>query len=159
MSLSGHQSAAAKSVDWLTPPEILQPLGVFDLDPCCPEVMPWETARRHLTIRDCGLLTPWSGRVWMNPPFGRDADVWLGKLAAHGNGIGLIPARTETRMFFAHVWGKATSILFLRNRPHFYRPDGKRAAFNSGAPICLVGYGEENDKHLAFSGLGKWVKL
>jgi hypothetical protein len=36
---------------------------------------------------------------------------------------------------------------------------GERAPFNSGAPICLVGYGEENDKHLAFSGLGKWIKL
>lgn len=158
-SMSGHQSAAAKTTDWLTPPEILQPLGVFDLDPCCPSQMPWDTARKHLTKTECGLSTPWSGRVWMNPPFGSVAAVWLEKLSTYGNGIALIPARTETEMFFASVWGKATSILFLRKRPHFYRVDGTRAPFNSGAPICLVAYGEENDKYLAFSGLGKWVNL
>ena len=159
MSLSGHQSAVAKSMDWLTPPEILQPLGVFDLDPACPSCMPWETARKHLTALECGIASEWVGRVWLNPPFGKEARVWLQKLAEHGNGIALIPARTETQMFFESVWGKADSILFIEGRPHFYRVDGTRARFNSGAPICLVAYGEENDRALAFSGLGKWVRL
>jgi hypothetical protein len=144
MSLSGHQSPAAASVDWLTPPEIISALGTFDLDPCCPANMPWPTATTMLTRKEDGLRSPWYGRVWLNPPFGSEARTWLSRIAHHGNGIALIPARTETSMFFQCVWGVATGVLFLKGRPHFHRPDGSRAPFNSGAPICLVAYGLSN---------------
>lgn len=154
MSLSAHQSARMKNGEWLTPPEILKPLGAFDLDPCAPIVRPWETAARHYTIRENGLNHEWHGRVWCNPPFGREAVVWLRRMAAHGNGIALIPARTETAMFYECVWPVAAAVLFIRGRPHFHYVDGRRAPFNSGAPICLVAYGENNVKPLIDSGLG-----
>lgn len=96
----------------------------------------------------------------MNPPFGRDAVKWMRRLAAHGDGIALLPARTETAMFFETVWRSADAVLFLAGRPHFYRVDGTRAPFNSGAPICLVAYGERNAEILRACGLaGKWVRL
>lgn len=158
-SLSGHQSARMKNDEWLTPPEILKPLGSFDLDPCAPIVPPWPTAKSHYNKQDDGLAQHWHGRVWMNPPFGKQADRWLMRLASHGNGIALIPARTETRMFFNHVWNKATGILFIHGRPHFYYVDGTRAPFNSGAPICLVAYGEENAETLRLCNLGKYLSL
>lgn len=156
MSLSGHQSAAMKTDEWLTPPEILQKLGRFDLDPCAPviERRPWGTADRHYTIDDNGLALEWNGRVWMNPPFGREAIKWMRRLASHGNGIALIPARTETVMFYETVWNKADAILFIEGRPHFYYATGERAPFNSGAPICLVAYGLSNVVSLERSGLG-----
>ena len=75
-------------------------------------------------------------------------------MASHGNGIALIPARTETKMFFSSVWGKASGILFLKGRPHFHYVDGTRAPFNSGAPICLIAYGADNLTCLQQSGLG-----
>lgn len=103
-SLSGHQSAAMKSDVWLTPPEILKPLGAFDLDPCAPAIRPWEMAARHISPPECGLKAEWKGRVWCNPPFGREAAAWLKKMAEHGNGIALIPARTETAMFYESMW-------------------------------------------------------
>lgn len=159
MSLSGHQSAAAVSVEWLTPPEILRRLGEFDLDPYCPPVMPWSTAKTMLTREHDGLAVAWRGRVWLNPPFGSEAAHWLKKLADHGDGIALIPARTETKMFFRHVWSGASSVLFVEGRPHFHRPDGTRASFNSGAPICLVGYGKRNDRALEDSMLGQFIRL
>lgn len=56
--------------EWLTPPEIIKALGQFDLDPCAPVVRPWDTAERHYSIKDNGLMLPWSGRVWCNPPYG-----------------------------------------------------------------------------------------
>ena len=158
MGLSAHQSAKMKNDEWLTPPEILAPLGQFDLDPCSPINRPWATAANHLTILDDGLSKPWNGRVWLNPPFGREAVKWLRKLANHNDGIALIPARTETAMFYETVWGKADSILFLRGRPHFHFVTGKRAAFNSGAPICLIAYGENNTQSLINSGLGVVTK-
>lgn len=154
MSLSGHQSARMKNDEWLTPPEIIASLGAFDLDPCAPVVRPWDTAKDHYTIADDGLSKPWHGRVWMNPPFGQEAIKWMRRLRDHGNGIALIPARTETRMFYECVWGQADGILWLQGRPHFHFVDGKRADFNSGAPICLVAYGQANLKALIQSGLG-----
>lgn len=154
MNLSGHQSASMGSDTWLTPPEWISALGPFDLDPCCPPAMPWTTAARMLTKAEDGLTAPWAGRVWLNPPFGREAASWLTRLALHGNGIALIPARTETAMFYDSIWPNADSICFVKGRPHFHYPDGKRAAFNSGAPIALVAYGRENTEALRRAALG-----
>ena len=86
-SLSGHQSARMKNDEWLTPPEILRALGTFDLDPCAPIVRPWETAAAHYTVADDGLSKPWAGRVWCNPPSGREAVKWLRRMRDHGNGL------------------------------------------------------------------------
>lgn len=157
MSLSAHQSAKMENDEWLTPPEIMAKLGAFDLDPCSPINRPWPTAAQHYTIIDNGLMQPWEGRVWCNPPFGREAVKWLRRMAAHGNGIALIPARTETAMFYETVWGVADAVLFIQGRPHFHRVDGSRAPFNSGAPICLVAYGKANARALLASGLGHVV--
>lgn len=154
MSLSAHQSARMKNDEWLTPPEIVRALGEFDLDPCSPVERPWDTAKFHYNIHDDGLTQYWNGRVWLNPPFGREAVKWLRRMVKHGNGIALIPARTETAMFFECVWGAADAILFIEGRPHFHYVDGTRAPFNSGAPICLVAYGLSNVAALDRSGLG-----
>ena len=145
-----------KNDEWLTPPDILDKLGYFDLDPCAPVVRPWPTANFHFTER--GLEKDWFGRVWCNPPFGREAVKWLAKMRDHGNGIALIPARTETAMFYDTVWGHADAVLFIKGRPHFHYVDGTRAKFNSGAPICLVAYGDENWRTLESSWLGHVVQ-
>lgn len=157
MSMSSHQHNGGHD-EWLTPPEILAPLGWFDLDPCAPITRPWDTAAQHYDNRVDGLSCDWFGRVWCNPPFGREAIKWLRKMAQHGNGIALIPARTETAMFYECVWGVATGVCFIRGRPHFHYVDGTRAPFNSGAPIVLVAYSEIDNKFLEQSGLGKVVR-
>lgn len=154
MALSSHQSARMKNDEWLTPPEILAALGRFDLDPCAAVNRPWATADKHYTVHDNGLAMPWHGRVWCNPPFGREAVKWLRRMRDHGNGVALIPARTETAMFYETVWGHAAGVLFIKGRPHFHYVDGRRAAFNSGAPIALVAYGRNNLNALCDSGLG-----
>lgn len=98
------------------------------------------------------------GRVWCNPPFGRESVKWLRKMVSHGNGIALIAARTETAMFYECVWNTADAVCFIRGRPHFHYVDGTRAKANSGAPICLIAYGEHNAQVLRDSGLGKVVE-
>ena len=134
----------AKTVEWLTPLEIINSLGPFDLDPCSPIVRPWDTAKVHYDSLVDGLSTPWAGRVWLNPPYGNETGKWLARLAEHGDGIALVFARTETKMFFESVWGRADAVLFLRGRPHFHFPDGSRAKGNSGGPLCLIAYGYKN---------------
>lgn len=159
-AMGAHQSAVMGSDIWLTPPYVLEALGPFDLDPCAAVGQPWQTATRMLTVEDDGLAHDWHGRVWLNPPYGLVAARWLDRLAQHGAGTALIFARTETRMFFDHVWAKASSILFLEGRLYFHRPDGTRAAANSGAPSVLVSYGEKDARRLAECGLsGQWFSL
>jgi len=142
--MSGHQSARADRDEWLTPPEIIKALGAFDLDPCAPIKRPWPTAAHHYTIEDNGLIKPWHGRVWMNPPYGFETGKWLGRLCEHGDGIALVFARTETCDWFNHVWRKAAAILFIKGRLHFHHVSGIRADANSGAPSALIAYGQNN---------------
>jgi hypothetical protein len=152
-----HTVSVRNCQEW---PHILKPLGEFDLDPCSPARRPWPTARQHFTIYDNGLMKPWAGRVWLNPPYGNETWKWVSRLADHGNGLALIFARTETATFFPWVWDYAHSILFLRGRVNFCDVSGKTSSNNAGAPSVLISYGAENTESLARSGLeGKLVRL
>ncbi|XBH22952.1 DNA N-6-adenine-methyltransferase [Jonesiaceae bacterium BS-20] len=146
-----HHSPAAMTTTWLTPPHILEPLGPFDLDPC--GAPGWPTARKSIILPEDGLAAPWQGRVWLNPPYGRETWSWLEKLAAHGDGIALIFARTETAGFVDQVWGKADAMLFLHGRLRFHRADGTVGHANAGAPSVLVAYGAKNAQILRASSL------
>jgi hypothetical protein len=161
-SMGGHENPVMLTDVWLTPPELLEALGPFDLDPCAPVNRPWDMASRHYTKDDNGLRLPWSGRVWCNPPYGSEARHWLLKLSAHGRGTALIFARTETRMFFDAVWKSPTvrGLLFIEGRLHFYKPDGTRAPANAGAPSVLVAYGADDAERLRTSTIsGYYVKI
>ena len=156
MGMGSHHSPTSLKDEWLTPPEILAALGSFDLDPCAPprDRRPWETAAHHYNEKTNGLESEWFGRVWLNPPYGRETGKWLGRLAEHGRGTALIFARTETSMFFEHVWEKADAVLFIKGRLHFYNSDGTRAKGNAGAPSCLIAYGERDAETLGACNLG-----
>jgi hypothetical protein len=114
------------------------------------------------TREDGPLQRPWFGRVWLNPPFGPKPVVtaFMRRLADHGKGTALLFARTETELFFETVWDRATALLFLKSRPHFHHQDGRRAGANSGAPVVLIAYGEDDACRLSECGLsGKFVPL
>lgn len=146
--------------EWLTPPEIITELGPFDLDPCAPVDRPWDTAKKHYTIADNGLLMPWLGYIWCNPPYGLEAANWLERMAMNNHGIALIFARTETSMFFNWVWNHASALLFIRGRLYFYHSDGTKASANAGAPSVLVAYGKDAAVALRCCSIeGKYIKL
>ena len=145
-------NSPATNTDWLTPRWILDALGEFDLDPCCPESMPWATAKRMICLPEDGLAAEWSGRMWLNPPF-RGAYPWVKRLREHGNGIALLPCATDTDIFFDNVLGHASGIFFIKRRVVFHRSDGTKPKNNINRPCCLVAYGAENFAVLAASGL------
>lgn len=155
-AIGGHHTRRRGSTtdDWITPRHVIDALGPFDLDPCASMSQPWPCAARQYTARENGLLQPWQGRVWLNPPYGRRTIEWIRRLADHGNGIALIFARTETELFFEHVWGRASGLLFLCGRLTFYRPDGSKAEHNSGGPSVLIAYGDGAAERLRKSSLG-----
>jgi hypothetical protein len=162
--MGSHQSARALTTTWLTPPDLIEKLGPFDLDPCAaPSPRPWPTAARHIELPEDGLAADWGdpgSRVWLNPPYSFEAWKWLRKLADHGRGIALVFARTETAGFVDTVWNRAYALLFLHGRLHFHYPDGSRASANSGAPSVLVAYGEEEAITLADCDIpGSYVRL
>lgn len=140
-----------QTADWLTPPHILAALGSFDLDPC--GYPGHVTASRVIVPPEDGLAAGWEGRVWLNPPYSRQAPAWICRMAEHGHGTALLFARTDTQWFTQSVWEKATAVLFLKGRVFFHRPDGSRATDNGGAPSVLVAYGSHDAFWLESCGL------
>jgi hypothetical protein len=158
--MSSHQSATAVTHEWLTPRWILDPLGKFDLDPCAPVTRPWDTAAQHFTIEDNGLMRPWHGRVWLNPPYGDETSRWMGRMKSHNVGLSLIFARTETDTWQDHVFPAATAIFFFRRRIRFYRPDGTPGKYEGGAPSAMIAYGMADALIMASAGYtGHFVML
>ena len=183
MNVTFEGNTSTGKDEWLTPPDIIKALGKFDLDPCSPIDRPWETANNHFSIKDDGLSKKWFGRVWCNPPYGKLAEKFLDKSAMHGNCIALTFARTETKLFFKYVWGKADAILFIKGRLSFYERSccicGKglskhteksncKYSFSenfvkgdsAGAPSVLIAYGQENAEILKNCSIeGRYLKL
>ena len=153
---TGGDGGAATTHDWLTPPELIAALGVFDMDPCASQHQPWRTATNQYTITDDGLARDWTGRVWCNPPYGPHAEKFLKRMGEHGNGIALVFARTETKAFQEHCWRKASAMLFMAGRIKFRLPGGATSG-PAGAPSVLIAYGENNATSLEKSGIAGYV--
>jgi DNA modification methylase len=138
---SGHEPHyRGRTEEWMTPRFILDALGPFDLDPCAPLHRPWDTARRHFTVAQDGLSRRWTGRVWLNPPYGPETHLWIRQMSMHANGIVLTFARTDTTWFSECVWGTASALFFLRGRVRFCTPDGEPSEGTGGAPSVLIAY-------------------
>lgn len=156
---TSFEKAKYSKVEWLTPPELVKKLGKFDLDPCSPVNPPFVHAKTNYTIEDNGLEKEWFGRVFCNPPYGKDLHLWLEKLKNHGNGIAIIFARTETKCFFENVWDSADALLFVKGRIKFYHVSGKQGG-TPGSPSVFVAYGKYNAIALKNSGIdGRYLEL
>ena len=82
-----------KSNEWFTPAYIFHALGCrFDLDVAHPEHGETSVPCDDF-IFSGSLEKPWTGFVWMNPPFGGRNGIkpWLDRFFEHGNGIALTP--------------------------------------------------------------------
>jgi hypothetical protein len=156
-TMGGRQSSRMGSGVWLTPRWILDALGEFALDPCpAPDPSAWPTARTHYAPPRDGLAEPWQGRVWLNPPYNKQARVWIARMAEHGIGTALLFGRTDPDWFQTNVLShpNATGIFFLAGRVRFVRPDTyETARDNGGAPSVLVAYGPRDAQILEGCGL------
>lgn len=133
-------SHKGKTNTWLTPLSLIRTLGEFDLDPC--GFPGHETAKRLICLPEDGLSTEWTGRVWLNPPYGKNTGLWLSKLEKHGNGIALVFARTDTK-WFHDIAASADAVCFLSGRLSFLNERFEESS-NAGAPSMLLSYGREN---------------
>ena len=68
-----------------------------------------------------GLKQTWTGKCWMNPPYGREIGKWM-KKAYESAGCGtvvvcLVPARTDTKWW--HDYAVKGQITFVKGRLKF----------------------------------------
>jgi len=114
----------SESNEWYTPKEIIDRVlllfGEIDLDPCSNDKEnPNIPALNHYTQQDNGLSYSWSGKIYMNPPYGREISDWVNylikeyKLGNTKEAIALVPSRTDTMWFRklreyprCFIWGR-----------------------------------------------------
>jgi hypothetical protein len=112
------------SDDFLTPPYIVKAMGEFDLDPCGSQRSVEKLAHAEYKYpHDNGLLLPWRGSVFVNPPFS-ELQTWVGKFILHGNGVLLVPARIEVSWFWK-LWVYCDAFFFTKGPIKYLCPAGK----------------------------------
>lgn len=125
---SVHFSSATD--EWSTPPDffagVAARFGPFDLDVCASATN--AKAPRYFTKDDNGLVQTWTGRCWMNPPYGRTIGLWMRKAFESALGgavcVCLVPARTDTAWW--HEYVARGRVEFIRGRLKF--GDAKNSA-------------------------------
>jgi len=132
--------------EWATPQSLFNTLngiyGPLDLDVCATT----ENAKcqRFYERADNGLLQPWEGRCWMNPPYGRKIGKWVQRAhdaAMSGEAeivVCLLPSRTDTAWW--HDYCMKGEVTFLRGRVRFEH-EGKNncAPFPSAVVVFCRG--------------------
>lgn len=147
-----HGVFTSETPEWYTPPLIIESvvraLGAIDLDPCSNPGAPNIPAAQYFTAAEDGLAQPWSGRVYMNPPYGDAISAWVEKLVGEVSdgrvheAIALIPARTDT------AWWRLLrdcAVCFVRGRLRF-----SGAETSAPFPSAAAYFGPRRD---AFKGV------
>jgi hypothetical protein len=120
--------------EWYTPVEYIRSaitvMGAIDLDPASSEEANKVVgAEEFYTLDDDGLAQPWSGRIWMNPPYERGmVDKFCGRLTAE-HVAGLVPEacalvnNSTDSSWFQVLLSAAAAVCFPLYRIRFWNPD------------------------------------
>ena len=146
------------SDDWYTPPHVIElaraAMGGIDTDPAsCAEANTWINARHWYSREMDGLdpRLPWSGRIWLNPPYGRgdsSAAAFLERLLAElkaGNvscAITCLSLNSASALWFQPVWDAATLHAVWKNRIRFI---GEGSSPSKGTILSFFGQGKFAD--------------
>jgi hypothetical protein len=117
--------------------------GMIDLDPAsCAEANNTVQATTFFSIEDDGLARDWSGRVWLNPPYGRLPGNFVSKFIAEfaaGHvkaGIILVNAHCTDTDWFQPLWNGV--LCFTDHRINFYGDD-ERSGSTHGSVFVYFG--------------------
>ena len=160
-----HVTFNSGNNEWYTPEKYIdlarEVLGAIDLDPAsCELANETVKAERFYSEQDDGLTKEWTGRVWMNPPYGSDLiGQFTEKFAKEytaGNiteGIVLVNNATETA-WFCNMMTAASAVVFPRGRIRYNSPTKE-----SNAPIqgqAFIYFGEHYNRFLDVFGEIGW---
>ena len=108
--MAAHQQInQSTNNEWYTPAPYIEAaravMGHIDLDPAsCAYANETVRAERYYSQADDGLRQPWHGRVWMNPPYGREEGEYDSN-----------QARWTRRIIDEYVRGNVTQAVVLVN--------------------------------------------
>jgi len=135
-----HVSNNSGENEWYTPYEFIEAalltMGSIDLDPASSELANKTVkATEFYTAKNNGLTKPWTGNVWLNPPYAQPlisqfCDKLALELSAINQAIVLINNATETK-WFQGIAELSSSICFPSSRIKFIDKQGNRC----GAPL------------------------
>lgn len=140
MPLFGLEQEVATSDDYYTPAWLFDKMAIdFDLDVASPPGgVPWIPAKRSLSIADDGLTAPWTGCVWMNPPFSKPTP-WVDRFIEHRHGVVLF-GFTRGR-WCDRLWSSDAAWIRL---PYNFKFESRHGPISSGAlHVCLAAFGAE----------------
>lgn len=137
---AGNVHFSSVTDEWATPQELFDALswvfGPFTLDPCATAGN--AKCKRFFTPEDDGLSQPWSGKVFMNPPYGRQIGQWVRKAYDESRKgafvVCVLPARTDTRWW--QDYASHGHVHFLRGRLRF-----GNASNSAPFPSAIVTFG------------------
>jgi len=138
------------NIEWYTPPQYIRSakavMGSIDYDPCSSELAQSVVqAKTYYTIDTNGLDHPWTGTVWMNPPYAAKlikpfVEKLLGHLS-HGDvtqAIMLTHNNADT-MWFHKAAMRCTLACFTRGRVRFYDENGQANSPTHGHTFMYFG--------------------
>lgn len=125
---TAERIVASNENEWYTPEKYIEAartvLGTIDLDPASSKLANKTVkAKKFYTADDDGLHQPWKGRLWLNPPYGRLAGEFVGRLVLeHEAGevaaaILLVNAHCTDTDWFQPLW--AYHLCFTDHRIDF----------------------------------------
>jgi ParB family chromosome partitioning protein len=131
-----HVSLNSGENEWYTPPEYIEAareaMGSIDLDPAsCETAQANVLATRYFDIEDNGLDKPWTGNVWLNPPYGKEViGLFTEKVVSEAGrfqqAVVLVNNATDTA-WFHDLASVASAACFIRGRIRFLDKSGKPA--------------------------------
>lgn len=143
-----HVSYNSGNNEWYTPKYILdaarRTMGSIDLDPASSEIANRTVqAAVFYTKEDDGLIRPWFGNVWLNPPYSKDlirqfVSAVRNKRSEYDQAIILVNNATETR-WFQELFNAASAVCFVDSRIKFLDMDGKPGSPLQGQAIFYIG--------------------
>ena len=142
----------SESNEWYTPSQYVDAarylMGDIDLDPAsCEQANETVRAEVFYTKDDDGFSKAWSGRVWMNPPYGKEdgesnQSRWTKRLIdSYENGeilsaVFIVNAATSAS-WFQRFWDYP--ICFVRRRISFVSPSGEKNSPTQGNVFVYLG--------------------
>lgn len=137
---------SSNSVEWYTPSQYVEAarevMGGIDLDPAsCERANETVCAGRYFSEKEDGLQQEWSGRVFLNPPYGGLCPSFIRKLIEQfqarrvQQAIVLVNAHATDTSWFGLLWDY--TLCFTDHRIEFFAGTGARSTSSTNGNVFV----------------------
>lgn len=164
---TAERLVASNENEWYTPAKYVDAarlvLGTIELDPAsCKRANKIVKAKSIYTAKDDSLHQPWTGRLWLNPPYGRLAGEFIRRLVLEYEAgevkaaIALVNAHCTDTDWFTPLWNYV--LCFTDHRIDFDSGDReKQTSSTHGSVFAYLG-SETKAFKAAFAEFGAVVR-